>query len=309
MKFILGKKIGMTQIWKDEKVVSVTKIQAGPCLVTQVKDENKDGYRGVQLAFDLKKEKNIKKPQKGHFLKIKKENKNIKTNWKYLREFRLLRKENEGQEMNAGSAVCVDTFEPGDKVDISGTSKGRGFQGVVKRHNFSGASKTHGTKDQERMPGSAGAMGVGRIFKGKRMPGRMGNKTITTKNLEIVDIDIDNNILFIKGAVAGAVNGLVTIKGQGELKINSAEEASGVLEKSSASGKQESAEEKQATKEQDAKEAPAEVKQEKDDKEQESAETQPVEEAPKQEEQEGVAEKEESPEEGANKKENEEKSS
>ncbi len=245
MKFILGKKIGMTQIWKEEEVISVTKIQAGPCLVIQVKNEKKDGYQGLQLAFDDKKEKNINKPQKGHCQKLKNKNKNLKINWRYLREFRLLTDEDKQQEVNMGDVISVETFEVRDKIDVSGTSKGRGFQGVVKRHNFSGASKTHGTKDQERMPGSAGAMGVGRILKGKKMPGKMGNKTITITNLEIVDIDIDNNILFLKGAVAGAINGLVTIKGKGELKLSQSEDFADVLEKSVAEQKQEQSAEQQ----------------------------------------------------------------
>lgn len=234
----------MTQIWKDEEVVPVTKIQAGPCVVTQVKSEDKDGYKGVQVAFDNKKEKNIKKPQKGHFQKLKQLNKRFKTNWRYAREFRLVKDEDKQQEVNVGDIVGVDIFESNDKVDVSGTSKGRGFQGVVKRHGFSGAMKTHGIKDQERMPGSAGAMGVGRIFKGKRMPGRMGGQTITTRNLEVVDIDAENNILFLKGAVSGAVNGLVAIKGKGELKVKSAEEAAGVLEEGAATKKQEPVEKK-----------------------------------------------------------------
>ncbi len=215
MKFILGKKMGMTQIWKDEEVMAVTKVKAGPCTVTQLKTPEKDDYSGVQLGFETKRSKLVKKPQKGHFKKIG-------SNFRYLREFRLKSQE---EKLSPGDIIKVDAFEVGDKVDVTGFSKGRGFQGVVKRHNFAGAIKTHGTKDQHRMPGSAGAMGVGRIFKGKRSPGRMGNDRITMKNLEVVEIDPKENILLIKGAIAGANGNLVYIKGEGELKAESASPA------------------------------------------------------------------------------------
>ena len=204
----------MTQIWQEDRVIPVTKIQAGPCLVTQVKTEEKDGYNAVQIGFDQRKEKNIKKPQKGHL-------KDFSSKPRYMREFRLSQEEVSGLEK--GSKIEVNTFEAGDKVDATSVSKGRGFQGVVKRHGFAGAIRTHGTKDQERMPGSAGAMGPGRIFKGKKMPGRMGGDTVTVKNLEVVDIDTENNVLLIKGAVAGPNKSLVLIKGDGELKFSAAE--------------------------------------------------------------------------------------
>lgn len=202
----------MTQIWKGENVLAVTKVQAGPCLVTQVKTNKKDGYNAVQICFGEKKEKNIKKPQIGHL-------KGLNVNPRYLREFRT-----DNVEIKKGDSIGIDTFEIGDKVQATATSKGRGFAGVVKRYRFKGMPATHGTKDQERMPGSAGAMGAARIFKGKRMPGRMGGVQISTSNLEIVDIDIENNILLIKGAIAGANKNLVLIKGSGELKVNKKEE-------------------------------------------------------------------------------------
>jgi len=210
MKFILGKKIGMTQIWKDEKVIPVTKVKAGPCVVSQVKSEKKDSYTAIQLGFENKREKLVKKPQKGHFKKAG-------INLRYVKEFRLAK----GEEENfaPGMIVKADIFKEGNKVDATAFSKGRGFQGVVKRYNFAGAPKTHGTKDQHRMPGSAGAMGVGRIFKGKRSPGRMGNDQITTKNLEIAGVDPEEGILLIKGAIAGANGNLVCLKGEGELVL------------------------------------------------------------------------------------------
>jgi large subunit ribosomal protein L3 len=213
MKFILGKKLEMTQIWQDNKVVPVTKIVAGPCFVVQVKTKDKDGYEAIQIGFGEKKEKNIKKPQKGHLAKVGK-------NLRYLREFRL-DKNGGGEEVKVkiGDVIKVDTFAPGDKVKVTGISKGRGFQGVVKRHNFAGAPASHGTKDQLRMPGSIGATGPAHVFKGTRMAGRMGGDQVTVKNLEIIEVDKENNILLIKGAIPGARNSLVLISGEGELKV------------------------------------------------------------------------------------------
>lgn len=215
MKFILGKKVGMTQVWKDEEVVPVTKIQAGPCVITQVKTKDRDGYDAVQIGFGEKKDKNVKKPQKGHL-------KDFSKKPRYLREFRTA--EQDVAELKVGAKIEAGTFEVGEKIDVTGISKGKGFQGVVKRHGFSGASKTHGTKDQERMPGSAGAMGVGRIFPGQKMPGRMGGDQTTVKSLEVVNVDTENNIIFVKGGVAGPNKGLVLLKSEGELKISRDEE-------------------------------------------------------------------------------------
>ncbi len=214
MKFILGKKIEMTQIWKDEEVIAVTKVQAGPCFVTQVKNEEKDGYKAVQVGFDKKKEKNIKKPQIGHLKKSK-------SGLRYLKEFRF--KNEDLPQLELGDVIKVDTFAEGDKVKVSGVSKGRGFQGVVKRHGFHGSRKTHGNKDQLRMPGSIGATGPAHVFKGTRMGGRMGGDKITIANLELVKIDLENNILYIKGAVPGARNSLLMIYGDGEVKVSKPE--------------------------------------------------------------------------------------
>jgi len=212
MKFILGKKINMTQLWDNDKVVSVTRVQAGPCIITQVKDENTDNYKAIQLAYGERKPKNISKPVRGHLKKAGIE----KENSRYLREFRVSEIK---PEMKTGGIVDVSIFSKGDIVDVVGTSKGKGFQGVVKRHGFSGSKKTHGNKDQLRASGSIGALGPAHVFKGTRMGGRMGGDCITMKNLEIVDVDLENNILFIKGAVPGCESGLLMIKGKGELII------------------------------------------------------------------------------------------
>jgi large subunit ribosomal protein L3 len=214
MKFIIGKKIEMTQLWQGETVSAVTKVQAGPCFITQIKTVEKDGYGAVQLGFGAKKEKNIKKPQLGHLKKIKA--KGINDNFAFLREFG-----NDAKStLELGDKIDVSAFAIGDKVAAIGISKGRGFQGVVKRHGFQGGRKSHGNKDQLRMPGSTGATGAGHVFKGTRKPGRMGNDTTTTKNLEIMEIDKANNILYVKGSIAGARNGLVLLEGLGEMVVS-----------------------------------------------------------------------------------------
>ena len=203
----------MTQIWKGENSIAVTRVKAGPCVIVQVKDEKKDGYKAVQLGYGEKKEKNIKKPQRNHLKDL--------GNYRYLKEFRT---EKNSEELKRGDRIDVSTFEAGDIVDLIGNSKGKGFQGGVKRHGFAGQSATHGTKDQERMPGSAGATGPARVFKGMRMPGRMGNERVTTKNLEIIEVDIENNILYIKGAVPGSINGMIYVSGEGDLKVSAPKE-------------------------------------------------------------------------------------
>ncbi len=204
----------MTQIWKGNDVVAVTKVQVGPCVVTQVKDNDKDGYKAVQLGYGERKEKNIAKPQKGHLAKIKNKDSKSKTNLRYLREFRI----EDDTNLNTGDKIDASAFETGDIVKVTGTSKGKGFQGVVRRHGFHGQDATHGTKDQLRMPGSIGATGPAHVFKGVRMPGRMGGDKVSTANLEIMEVDKENNILYIKGAVPGARNGLIFVSGDGELK-------------------------------------------------------------------------------------------
>ena len=210
MKFIIGKKIEMTQIWQGETVVAVTKVKTAPCTVIQIKNMEKDGYSAVQLGFGVRKEKNIKKPQKGHFKKL--------GNFAKVREFRVL--DEETAKLKTSDTIDLSSFIKGDKIQITSISKGKGFQGVVKRYGFKGTKKTHGNKDQLRMPGSIGATGPAHVFKGTRMGGRMGCDQVTLKNLEIIDVDLENNILSVKGPVAGARNSLVLISGEGELKLS-----------------------------------------------------------------------------------------
>lgn len=208
MKFIIGKKLEMTQVWQGDKMFAVTKIQVGPCEVVQVKNKEKDGYESAQLGYGEKKEKNVKKPQKGHFKGLK--------SFRHLKEFRL---EGSDAKLQKGDVIDSGTFVQGDIVKVIGRSKGKGFQGVVKRHGFAGHNTTHGTKDQVRMPGSSGATGPAHVFKGSRMGGRMGGDSVTVSNLEIIEIDQDNNIISVKGAVPGARNGVVLVTGKGELKV------------------------------------------------------------------------------------------
>jgi large subunit ribosomal protein L3 len=213
MKFIIGKKIEMTQLWQGEIVSAVTKVQAGPCFVTQIKTVNTDGYEAAQVGFGKRKEKNINKPQLGHLKKTKA--KGIESNFSFLREFST----DKNTVLEIGDKIDVSSFTVGEKIEITGVSKGRGFQGVVKRHGFSGGRKSHGNKDQLRMPGTTGATGVGHVFKGTKKPGRMGGETVTTKNLEIAAIDELNNILYIAGSIPGARNGLVLLRTAGDLKV------------------------------------------------------------------------------------------
>lgn len=199
----------MTQIWSGDAVMAVTPVLAGPCTITQIKSKAKDGYEALQLAYGERKAKNINKPQLGHYKKT-----GVKP--AHVREFRL----DNAADFKTGDVVSVETFAVGDKINVTGVSKGRGFQGVIKRHGFHGFRKTHGNKDQERMPGSIGPKGPAHVFKGMRMGGRMGGERVTTTNLEVAAIDAAQNIIFVKGAVPGAINGFVIIKGDGELKVN-----------------------------------------------------------------------------------------
>ena len=198
----------MTQLWENDKVIAVTPVLAGPCVVSQVKTEATDGYNGVQLAWGERKAKNIKKPQAGHLKKIS-------SQARFLKEFRA----EAAPTCALGDLVKVDSFAAGEIIDVIGTSKGKGFQGVVKRHGFHGGRKTHGNKDQLRMPGSIGPKGPAHVFKGTRMAGNMGNERVTVKNLKVIKIDEENNIIYIQGAVPGAVNGFLMIKAPGELKF------------------------------------------------------------------------------------------
>jgi large subunit ribosomal protein L3 len=208
MKFIIGKKLGMTQIAKDDgRVVPVTQILAGPVVVTQVREEKKDGYTAVQVGYGAKKK--VNKPETGHLGQL--------GPFRVLKEFRVSEKETE--KMKPGVEISCNIFEEGDDVSVSGLSKGKGFQGVVKRWGFHGSPASHGHKDQLRMPGSIGATGPAHVFKGQKMPGRMGGGQITVTNLEIVSIDPENNYLFVKGAVPGKTGNLLWISGKGEIDL------------------------------------------------------------------------------------------
>lgn len=205
----------MTQIWQGETVIPVTQIEAGPCTVIQLKNTDKDGYAAVQVGYGKRRASLITKPLRGHF-------KNL-GDFRFVREFRLPASE-ASSELKAGDTISVKTFKPGDTLTITGTSKGKGFQGVVKRHGFHGQDATHGNKDQLRMSGSIGAGGVQHVFKGMRMGGRMGGDKVTLHDVQIVSVDEATNTIFIKGAIPGARNGLVLLSGNGELVLGLPEE-------------------------------------------------------------------------------------
>ncbi len=201
---LIGKKVGMTRIFDDQgRHVAVTVIEAGPCYVTQIKTPEKDGYSAVQLGFQEKKEKRATKPLIGHVKKA-----NLKPFY-VLKEFRDF--EN-SENLKLGDSLDVSLFTPGDKVKVVGRSKGKGFQGVVKRHGFGGGPVTHGQSDRLRAPGSIGQSSYpSRVLKGTRMAGRMGNDRVSVKNLEVIRVYPEQNIILIKGAVPGAVNAFVEI--------------------------------------------------------------------------------------------------
>jgi len=202
-KGLIGKKIGMTQIFDDEGVaIPVTVIEAGPCYVTQVRTEESDGYSAVQLGFGESKPRRLTGGQLGHLKK------NDLPPLRYLREFRV-----KGVEVKEGDKMTVEVFEVGDHVDVVGRSKGRGFAGAVKRYGFSGGPKTHGQSDRHRAVGSIGATsGTARVFPGKRMPGHMGNHRVTAQNLKVVFVDAERNLIGVRGAVPGPKGGLVVLK-------------------------------------------------------------------------------------------------
>lgn len=201
MKFILGTKRGMTQVFRqDGTVVPVTRVLAGPCVVTQVKGAAKDNVNAVQIGYGDQKSFRLSKSEQGHL-------KGLAT----LRFLRDLKTGDTEHGLKRGDTFTVSIFEQGDKVQVMGTSKGKGFQGVVKRHGFHGSPATHGHKDQLRMPGSIGAGGVQRVFKGVRMGGHMGDAQVTVKNLEVIEVHPETNELLIKGAIPGARGGLLVI--------------------------------------------------------------------------------------------------
>ena len=202
-KGIIGKKIGMTQIFDEiGNVVPVTVIQAGPCVVAQKKTVETDGYDAVQLGFAEVKEKHMTKAEIGHFAKAGVENK------KHLKEFRL----DDCSALNVGDVIAADTFAEGDKVDITGMTKGRGYTGAIKRWNLHKLQATHGVGPIHRQSGSMGVIDPARIFKNKKMAGQYGNEQVTILNLKVVKIDAEKNIIAVKGAIPGAKNGIVFIR-------------------------------------------------------------------------------------------------
>jgi large subunit ribosomal protein L3 len=202
MAAILAKKIGMTQVFQEDgKVERVTVLEAGPCPVTAIRNEERDGYAAVQLAFGQAKEKHLSKPELGHLKKAG------ASAHKHLVEFR-----DEAGELQMGDTVTVETFNAGDKVKISGTSKGKGFQGTIKRHNFHRGPKTHGSHNY-RAPGSIGASAwPARVMKGIRGPGHMGDARVTQRGVTVVDVIADQNLLLVRGAVPGAKGGIVEVR-------------------------------------------------------------------------------------------------
>ena len=204
---IIGRKLGMTQVFAEDRTVApVTAIEAGPCFVTQIKRIEREGYNGVQLGFG--EAKRLSSAEKGHL-------KNLGM-LKHLREFEI----EDIEAVEVGQKIDVSIFQPGDLVDITGISKGKGFQGGVKRHGFAGGPKTHGQSDRHRAPGSIGSSATpGRVFKGIKMAGHMGNERVTVRKLKVVEADAERNLLLVRGAVPGAKNGLLKIRkvtGQGE---------------------------------------------------------------------------------------------
>jgi large subunit ribosomal protein L3 len=204
IKGVLGEKLGMTQVWDaDNRVVPVTVVKAGPCVVTQVRSIEKDGYAAVQLAFGEIDPRKVNKPEKGHFEKA------AVAPRRHLVELRT----SDAAEYAAGQEITAEVFESGQKIDVMGTSKGKGFAGVMKRHNFKGLGAGHGVQRKHRSPGSIGACATpGRVFKGVRMAGRMGNERVTVQNLTVHAIDAEKGLLLIKGAVPGPNGGLVLVK-------------------------------------------------------------------------------------------------
>ena len=202
-KGLIGKKIGMTQIFDEEGVaIPITLIEAGPCYVTQVRSLENNSYNSVQLAFGEVKPKHLTGGQLGHLKSTD------APPLRYLREFRV-----KEHDLKEGDKITVDVFELGEKVDVVGKSKGKGFAGAVKRHGFSGGPKTHGQSDRQRAVGSIGATsGVSRVFKGKKMPGRMGNARVSSQNVKVVLLDTERNLIGVRGSVPGAKGGLVMIK-------------------------------------------------------------------------------------------------
>jgi large subunit ribosomal protein L3 len=205
MKGIIGKKVGMTQIFDSSgNVIPVTVIEAGPCYVTQVRSAERDGYIAIQLGFSETKPQRLTQGQLGHLRR------NNLPALRYLREFRI---KNGDADVAEGQQIKADVFVVGERVDVIGTSKGRGFAGTIKRHHFNRQPKTHGSSDRVRAPGSVGAgTSPGRVIKGLRMSGHMGDERVTTENLEVVVVDADHNLIAVRGSIPGAKGGIVMLK-------------------------------------------------------------------------------------------------
>lgn len=203
MKSILGKKIGMTQLFnEDGSVTPVTVVEAGPMIVTQVKTQETDGYNAIQVGYVDQKEKKINQPMKGHFDKVEIGYK------KYLTEFRL----EDGETFEVGAEIKADIFADEDKIDVSGVSKGKGTQGSIKRHNYSRGPESHGSKSHRVAGARSAGTYPGRVWKGRKGSGKMGHENVTVQNLTVVKVDVDNNLILIKGAIPGPKGGIVTIK-------------------------------------------------------------------------------------------------
>ncbi len=203
VKGILGAKLGMTQVWDNNKVVPVTVVQAGPCVVTQVRTADKDGYAAVQLAYGAIDPRKVNKPKSGHYAKA-----DVAPR-RHIVELRTT----DASEYTLGAEVTVDTFTVGQPIDVTGRTKGKGFAGVMKRHGFSGLSSGHGVERKHRHPGSIGACATpGRVFKGVRMAGRMGGVRYTVQNLTVQAVDTENNVLLVKGAIPGPKGALILVR-------------------------------------------------------------------------------------------------
>jgi large subunit ribosomal protein L3 len=203
VKGILGAKLGMTQIWDNGKVVPVTVVQAGPCVVTQVRTPDKDGYSAVQLAYGAIDPRKVNKPEGGHFAKAD----------VAPRRFLVELRTTDASEYELGSEVTVEAFEPGQVIDVTGKTKGKGFSGVMKRHGFHGLRASHGVERKHRSPGSIGACATpGRVFKGMRMAGRMGGARYTVQNVRVQTIDAEQNLILVRGAIPGPKGSVVLLR-------------------------------------------------------------------------------------------------
>ena len=213
VKGILGEKLGMTQVWDNGKVVPVTVVQAGPCVVTQVRTPDKDGYSAVQLAYGAIDPRKVNKPESGHFAKAD----------VAPRRFLVELRTTDASDYELGSEVTVEAFEPGQTVDVTGKTKGKGFAGVMKRHGFHGLRASHGVERKHRSPGSIGACATpGRVFKGLRMAGRMGGARYTVQNVRVQNIDAEQNLILVRGAIPGPKGSLVLLRTAAKAKAKAA---------------------------------------------------------------------------------------